>query len=314
MEQKLTGLVYDIQPFSVQDGPGIRTTVFLKGCPLRCPWCHSPESQEFFPQLSWVSMRCVGCGRCIGICPRQAISYCTEETVTVQNGVIHRIQIDRSKCVGCGTCAGACYPQALYVSGTPYTPEEVVNKVSGDIPFYNNSGGGVTISGGEPLSQPAFTVEVLRQLKAAGISTALDTTGFAPAEFVKKALSYTDLFLYDLKHMDPERHMSLVKQPNGPILDNARIIARLGGKLQVRIPLITGCNDDDKNLRESVSFCDSIRKSVTVVQLLPFHDLGSAKYPRIGRDDIFTVPPVPEERIEKWKAAFAASGLPVTVH
>ncbi len=309
------GIIYDIQPFSVQDGPGIRTTVFLKGCPLRCPWCHSPESQEFYPQLSWIQMRCVGCGKCISLCPNNAISFCPEEYETITNGKIHQIIIDRDKCINCGTCTQKCYARALFISGTEYTIDQVLEKVKGDIPFYNTSGGGVTISGGEALSQPEFTLELLKALKELNIHTAVDTTGFTAQSNIQKVIPYTDLFLYDLKLMDSKKHLDVVGVPNEIILDNARFIAESDGQMQIRIPLITGINDDENNIRATAQFCKSIQKAVTTIQLLPFHDLGSAKYPRIGREqDIFTVPAVSDDRIEHCKKIFEEYGLSVTVH
>lgn len=313
IEEKQTGLVYDIQPFSVQDGPGIRTTVFLKGCPLHCLWCHSPESQEFYPQLSWIGMRCVGCGNCISLCPNHAISF-NPIPVESAKGLIRQIQIDRKKCADCGTCTQKCYPKALFLSGTEYTVEEVIEKVKGDIPFYKNSGGGVTISGGEALSQAGFTLALLKELKQLDIHTAVDTTGFADPEKVREILPFTDLFLYDLKHMDSQMHEKLTGVPHGPILNNAKLIARLGGKMQIRIPLITDHNDSEENMHAAGAFCHSIKNAITAIQLLPFHNLGDAKYPRIGRTDIFSVPPVPEERIERCKDIISSYGLSVTVH
>ena len=314
MEEKRTGFVFDIQPFSVQDGPGIRTTVFLKGCPLRCLWCHSPESQEFHPQLSWIGMRCIGCGNCISQCTNKAISQNPTPTETATGRVIHQILIDREKCTNCGSCTEKCYPNALFLSGTEYTVDEVIDKVKGDIPFYNNSGGGVTISGGEALSQAGFTLAILKKLKNLNIHTAVDTCGFTNPENIKAVLPYTDLFLYDLKHMDSAIHKKLTAVPHGPILDNAKLIAALGGKMQIRIPLITDHNDSEENMHTAGAFCQSIQDAITQVQLLPFHNLGDAKYPRIGRTDIFTVPPVPEERVERCKEILCSYGLNVTVH
>lgn len=309
------GLIYDIQPFSIQDGPGIRTTVFLKGCPLRCPWCHSPESQEFHPQLCWISMRCTGCHTCISKCPNQAITVPFTKNSTESSPSLCQISINRGKCVNCGTCTQTCLPQALFLSGSEYTADQVLEIVQKDLPFYRTSGGGVTISGGEALSQPEFTLELLKALKTLNIHTAIDTTGFAGTEIIHQILPLTDLFLYDLKHMDSKIHKTITGVPNEQILNNARLIAASGGKLQIRIPLITGFNTDIYNLRAAAEFCRQIQQSITAIQLLPYHDLGNAKYPRLGREtNIFTTAPVTDECIQQCKEIFSSVKVPVTVH
>ena len=227
----------------MQDGPGIRTTVFLKGCPLRCPWCHSPESQRFDIQLSWQWRKCIGteqCGLCLDVCPRGAIApgetaaaagaTCVtsagsaattghahqpveaEPSPSVDGG-ISLIEVDWGKCDDCGLCAGRCPAGALSMWGKRYTVPEVVSRVLRDRPFFERSGGGVTISGGEPLSQAAFTVALLEALRSEGIHTALDTTGFAPWAAVEAALPHTDLFLLDLKQMDSRKHKSRGRRP-----------------------------------------------------------------------------------------------------
>jgi pyruvate formate lyase activating enzyme len=318
MPKQLTGRVYDIQGFSVQDGPGIRTTVFLKGCPLRCPWCHSPESQQFHKQLSWIAMRCLGvarCGKCLPACNKGAVSLGKVTRHAVTHEDIQLVRIDRAVCDNCGDCASACHPKALFMCGTDYTVEEIVARVSKDLPFYEHSGGGVTISGGEPLSQPAFTLELLKGLRERGIHTALDTTGYAPYENLEAVLPYTDLFLYDLKHMDSAQHRAAVGVPNELILENARKLAAAGGKLQVRVPIVPRFNDAGKNLRATGAFCKSLGGAVTVIQLLPYHNLGVMKYQRLDEDSVVleAVPPG-EEKIEEIKHLLEDIGLPVTVH
>lgn len=316
--QTLTGRVYDIQGFSVQDGPGIRTTVFLKGCPLRCPWCHSPESQSFQPQVCWIAMRCLGieqCGRCLERCPTGALEPGRMSQNPTDGTEIQLVHIDRKKCTQCGACTEACYPNALYVCGTDYTVEQIVERVSKDIPFYKQSGGGVTVSGGEALSQPKFTVSLLKALKEKGIHTALDTTGHARWEDISAALPHTDLFLYDLKHMDNEKHKQVVGVPNTLIVENAKKIAEAGGKLQVRIPIIPRFNDDEENLRQCAALCKTLGDAVTNIQLLPYHNLGVVKYQRIDEDQtVLEATPPSEEKVQSLKALMEEFGLAVTVH
>jgi pyruvate formate lyase activating enzyme len=314
----LTGKVYDIQAFSVQDGPGIRTTAFLKGCPLACPWCHSPESQAFHAQLSWIAMRCIGtakCGKCVRACGKKAISPGRVTKHPASGEEIQHVSIDRTLCDNCGDCAKVCFPASLYICGEDYTVEELVERVVKDKPFYDKSGGGVTISGGEALSQHEFTAETLRELKNRGIHTALDTTGYAKREHLDEALPYTDLFLYDLKHMDSETHRKAVRAPNDLILSNAEHIAREGGELQIRIPVIPRFNDSEENIRQTAEFCRTLGEAVVAVQLLPYHNLGVAKYQRL--DDtrkVMEATPPSEEKVSRLKAVMEEYGLRVTVH
>lgn len=318
MKEQLTGIVYDIQGFSVQDGPGIRTTVFLKGCPLRCPWCHSPESQQFHNQLSWISMRCAGiskCGNCLGACSKGALSPGDVVRHATTREEIQHVRIDRDVCDNCGDCENVCYHEALYICGKDYTVDELVQRVSKDIPFYETSGGGVTISGGEPLSQLQFTKELLEGLKAGGIHTALDTTGFAKSGSITAVLPFTDLFLYDLKHMDSDMHQKVTGVPNDIILENARNIARAGGSMQIRVPVIPGFNDSEKQILQTGAFCQSLGEAVTVIQLLPYHNLGVMKYQRINNgEEVLEAKPPSDKKINRLKQVLEDLGLPVTVH
>ena len=318
MAKELTGKVYDIQGFSVQDGPGIRTTVFLKGCPLRCPWCHSPESQQFHTQLSWISMRCVGideCTKCLDACTKGAISPGKTTQHAVTREPIRHIYIDRTICDNCGDCAKVCYRNALYMCGTDYTVEDLLSRLLKDKPFFDQSGGGITISGGEPLSQPEFVLQLLERLKECGISTAVDTTGYTQCDIIKKILPYTDLFLYDLKHMDSATHKAVTGVPNGLILENAEKIAKDGGKMQIRIPVIPNFNDSAESIRETGKFCLSLGGAVTIVQLLPYHSLGVMKYQRIDDSKPVLEAEAPsDEKIQSLKELLQNLGLPVTVH
>jgi len=318
MKKELTGKVYDIQGFSVQDGPGIRTTIFMKGCPLRCPWCHSPESQQFHAQLSWISTRCVGieeCGKCLDVCSKQAIA--PGKTIPNPSTLepVHHIQINRNICDNCGECAAVCYRDALYICGTDYTVEELLDRVLKDRPFYDQSGGGVTISGGEPLSQPEFVHRLLKRLKESGIHAALDTTGYAPYDSIKQVLPYTDLFLYDLKHMDSRQHKIVTGVSNELILENVQKIAKDGGKIQVRIPVIPDFNDSKESFKAIGLFCKSLGDAVTVIQMLPYHNLGVMKYPRIDNSNIvLEAEPPSDHKINILKKLLEDQGLPVTVH
>jgi glycyl-radical enzyme activating protein family len=317
-ENKLTGRLYDIQGFSVQDGPGVRTTAFLKGCPLRCPWCHSPESQEFYPQLSWIGLRCQGIelcqSRCMKACPKGAIELGDIREDPVKGEKIQMIHVKRDICDNCGKCADVCYPAALYMCGKDYTVDELVRRLLQDKSFYETSGGGVTISGGEALSQPEFTLAVLKRLKEEGIHTALDTTGYASWATVEKVLPYVDLFLYDLKHMDSEKHKAVIGVPNEPILDNAKRLAAAGAKLQVRIPVIPMFNNDEANIRKTAEFCKSLGDAVVSVQLLPYHNLGVMKYLRISDKPVAEATPPSDEFMQKLKDMMSEYGLHVTIH
>lgn len=318
MGSNIKGKIYDIQGFSVQDGPGIRTTVFLKGCPLRCPWCHSPESQRFDSQLSWLKIKCVGidlCGECLNVCPHNAISPGQRQYSELKQQELQLIEIDFSLCDDCGECVKKCYAKALYMSGEDYTVEEVLERVLKDKAFYDSSGGGVTISGGEPLAQPEFTIELLKACKKEGLHTALDTTGFVKWEWIKEALPYTDLFLYDLKNMNSDLHEKIIGVRNETILENALKIAEAGGKFQIRIPIIPMFSDSEENIKETGEFCKKLGNAVDMIQLLPYHNLGVVKYERIKHEGpILEAVPPKQEKVNSLKAILEDMGLKVTVH
>ena len=317
MENTITGKTYDIQGFSVQDGPGIRTTVFLKGCPLRCPWCHSPESQSFKTELNWMKIRCLGldkCGKCLTVCPEGCISA-GEETTDAAGEPIRYPKVDKTACTECGKCADVCKANALYMCGDDKTLDEVMHRLLRDKPFFDTSGGGVTVSGGECLSQPEFTLELLKRCKAAGIHTAVDTTGFVRWEVIEQVLPYTDLFLYDLKCMDSDLHRQVIGVPNELILENCRKIAAHGGRLQIRIPTIPMFNESEAHFAKYAAFLSEIRDAVEVVQLLPYHTLGVSKHERLLKNEkVFVATPPSDTLMEQRRAQLAEAGLNVIIH
>jgi len=265
------GTIFNIQRYSIHDGPGIRTTVFLKGCPLSCWWCHNPESQRHGAQLVVWKERCIGCGGCKRVCPEGAISVEGFPPV-----------IDSEKCSGCGRCAEACPAAALEMVGKTVSSEYVMREIEKDLIFYDQSGGGVTFSGGEPLMQPEFLAELLEKCKAGDIHTAVDTCGYANWEVLAGIAGITDLFLYDIKHMDDLVHIRTVGVSNRIILENLRKLAKVHSNIIIRFPLVPGINDDRANIEKTAQFVSSI--GVREVNILPYHNTGMDKYARLGRN------------------------------
>ena len=320
MEEKkeLTGKFYDMQGFSVHDGPGIRLTLFMKGCPLSCLWCHSPESQAFPTELNWMEIKCVGiekCGNCLNVCPHDCIKPGHKKLDLQSNTEVTVVDTDRTNCDNCGKCAEACTSKALYMCGTDYTLEEVMQRIHRDVPFFKRSGGGVTVSGGECLCQPDFLLEILKACKAEDIHTAVDTTGFAPWSSIEKVLPYTDIFLYDLKNMDSRLHKLATGIPNELILENAQKIAKAGGKFQIRIPIIPLFNDSKEAFEEFGKFIVSLGDAVEVVQLLPYHKMGTVKWERLQKHNkVFEAVPPKDELVQERKAYLESLGLNVMIH
>lgn len=319
MSEEIFGNIYDIQKYSVHDGPGIRTDVYLKGCPLSCLWCHSPESQGFGDDLAWMDMRCIGKGMgcdCVSACDKGAIFWGdpVPKLGDEEGGTIIMPVIDRTKCDNCLKCANVCPSKALYNPLRRVSVEEVMVSIRKDARYYAKSGGGVTISGGEPMGQFEFTLALAKQCKAEGFHVALDTTGFAPWEHYQQILPYVDLFLYDLKHMDSAMSKRLVGVPNELILDNARKIAAAGGRIQFRFPLIPKLNATEENIKATAAFCLELIDAIDVVQLLPYHKMGETKYLRLGlKYRITNVEPPSDEFMEQQLAYFKSLGLPAQI-
>jgi pyruvate formate lyase activating enzyme len=272
MKAEPTGIVFNIQHYSIHDGPGIRTVVFLKGCPLACRWCCNPESMSRSPELGFRHTLCNGCGECLPACPRQALALNEEATALI---------IDRRFCTNCGTCVTACVRGALTIYGKRMTVTEVVDTVAKDLPFYRRSGGGVTVSGGEPGAHPSFLIGILRGCREAGIHTAIETSGYVNDRFFNRLLEEVDLVLFDLKLMDPDEHYVATGRRNDRILSNARSLAGSGKAVRFRMPLIPGTNDGADNLRKLADFLNTIGHPS--IELMPYHQFGKGKYAATGR-------------------------------
>ncbi|MFH2110750.1 MAG: glycyl-radical enzyme activating protein [Candidatus Bathyarchaeota archaeon] len=296
--QEEHGIVFDVKHFAVHDGPGIRTTVFLKGCPLRCLWCHSPESQSLAPEIMIHPERCIGCKACVKACPQGALK--------------HPGDPEPAGCTHCGACAQACYSGARVLLGASLTVEEVMISVRKDKRLHEASGGGVTISGGEPTHQPGFTYTLLQALKEEGYHTALDTCGCTTWETLKRMLPLTDLFLYDLKHLDPDTHRRLTGRDNDLILSNLRRLSEMDARVVVRVPLIPGLNDSEEHLKSVEGLLRGL--NVEAVEILPYHRLGVPKYESLGRRyTLADLEPHSEAHLLRVQEHLRANGLNVVV-
>lgn len=278
----MDGIVYNIQRMSTKDGPGLRTTVFLKGCPLHCPWCSNPESQSFKPQLLVFSNLCTGCGACEHVCPQHAV---------VRTGNVYNR--DRALCTDCGLCAAQCPTKAREMSGQRMTVDEIMRVVDSDSLFYGNSDGGVTIGGGEPTSAGDFLLALLDECAGRGYHTCVDTCGVCAPERFREVMRRAELFLYDCKHMDPEEHKRLTGSDNAVILENLGSLFAAGKAVRIRVPLMPGINDTEKNIAAMAGFLH--KHGRYEVDVLPCHAFGQSKYDALNLTRPTMVSYQPEE-------------------
>lgn len=299
----MTGTVFNIQKFCTGDGPGIRTVVFLKGCPLHCAWCHNAESQRSVPELLYHGEKCTLCGRCV--------SACKMGVHLLDNGA-HILM--REKCTVCGECTKACLNDALEIKGKEMSASDVLAEVMKDKPFYESSGGGITLSGGEPLAQIDFTLELLTEAKAAGLHTCVETCGYTKRENIERVARLTDIFLFDVKLTDSALHQKYTGVPSEQILENLRAIDELGAKTILRCPIIPDVNDNEEHFAALAKLANSLT-NVLRIELEPYHAFGNGKYEQVGRGEFVKEFRVPEENEpQKWcEQVRAHTSVPVLV-
>lgn len=298
------GVVFNIQRFSIHDGPGIRTTVFLKGCSLRCGWCSNPESIRLSPEIITRDIKCIRCGKCVEACSQQAITV-VENTRTIQ----------WDKCNYCMKCAEVCPSGAIERAGEYMTVAKVIDTVGRDASYYRRTNGGMTLSGGEPLMQWQFALKLLQEAKRRGLHTALDTTGYTDWEILDEILNFTDLVLYDVKHPNSARHREATGVPNERILDNLRkTVAKPGLKVWVRHPVIPQFSDSEEELEELCKLILTLKPSVEKLSLLPYHKFGELKYAAMGKVYPWKgIPIISDERIGELKKLVESHGIKVDV-
>ena len=303
------GFVFNIQRHSIHDGPGIRTILFLKGCPMLCEWCSNPESHAFAPELSYNGAKCIGCDACLGVCPAKAITKAGDDS----GGLL----FNRSACTACGACAEVCYAGARTMEGREMTVEEAVDEVCRDEPFFRQSGGGLTVGGGEPLCQPDFAAAVLSDVHSRGLSTAIETAGHVPWESFEKVLPFTDYFLFDIKHTDAEKHRRFTGAGTRLIQENLKKLTAVHPCVIARTPVIPGFNYNAEELLAIADFVVSY--GIREINFLPYHGYGSGKYGLLGKTypmkNYMPLPGTVEiiALLESLKPAVEATGLKVQI-
>ena len=294
----MKGLIYDIQRFAIHDGPGIRTLIYMKGCPLRCLWCSSPHTQKSSLEIRYIESNCKKCFSCVEVCPEKAITSSDE-----------KIKIDRKLCNTCGQCVDVCPNQALKIVGDQRTVDELFQDVMKDNPFYRRSKGGVTVGGGEPTMQYEFVANFLKKCKETYIHAAMETCGYAKWENLERILEHIDLLYIDIKHMNSKIHKEITGVPNEIILENARRASKMK-QMIIRIPIIPGLNDSEENVLKTARFAAELGENLLRIELLPYHKFGTVTYEQLGREyELKDVEPPSEEHMKKLKALVESCGV-----
>lgn len=295
-----TGIVFNIQKFCIHDGDGIRTCVFLKGCPLRCIWCHNPESLDREPTLSFNKQKCSLCGKCTSACFARSIECNT-------------LKIDRKKCVKCGKCVETCLNDANEIIGQVMCASEVIDEIIKDKIFYDTSGGGLTVSGGEPSYQPEFTMELVKLAKDNGISVAIETCGMGSRDFYKRLTDLGTTFLYDIKCIDPARHKELTGADNTHIMANLDYLMDTGADIIIRLPLVPHCNDSDEDILKFSQFLNENKRRYRYAEIMPYHSLGVGKAEKLGTPASYTHDSATDDDISRWTSLFNSHGININV-
>ena len=301
-QDKSHGLIFDIQRYAIHDGPGIRTLVFLKGCPLICPWCDNPESQSITNEIMYTAANCTRCGHCAEVCPNKAIFISDDIVIT-----------DRALCRGCGKCAEVCPNGARQLAARVMSVDDVLDEVKRDALFYKNSGGGVTLTGGEVLLQSEFAKQLLKECHLLGFHTAIETSGYGSWAKLRRLMAHVDLVLFDIKHPNPEIHLAVTGVSNQSILQNLKQINRMGKEIAIRIPVIPGFNDSPQTMRDIAKLLTGL-ENVLSVELLPYHRYGVSKYEKLGRQYHWAKETPSESQMTAFREIFVECGFDTTVH